>query len=33
VSELYHELVALEPQPHLTPEDVEAGLVDLSEQY
>ena len=30
---LYHELVALEPQPHLALEEVEAALYELAEQY
>lgn len=30
---LYHEIVALEPQPHLAPEAVEAALHDLAERY
>lgn len=30
---LYHELVALEPQPHLAPDEVEVALYELAEQY
>ncbi len=30
---LYHELVALEPQPHMTSGEIEAALHDLAEQY
>ena len=30
---LYHEVVVLEPQPHLAPEAVEAALHDLAERY
>lgn len=30
---LYHELVALEPQPHLTKSEIEAALHALAEQY
>lgn len=30
---LYHELVALEPQPHLTKAEIEAALYELAERY
>lgn len=30
---LYHELIALEPQPHLAPEVVETALHELAERY
>lgn len=30
---LYHEVIVLEPQPHLAPERVEAALHDLAERY
>lgn len=30
---LYHELVALEPQPHMTSSEIEAALYDLAERY